>query len=163
MPNDRTPQQQPDPPDPADPWSGPAVRTDRGGWLSGPYGTGLLATDRTPEAVHRADSPMLDTVMTVAELGAELPLWRVAQNGAGMWVAVRAATETAGPVRLSRLLLSVLATAMTGAELQIVRHEHPGWSIRHTEYGKGWMATRAGASLTGRTIGELAAQLTEAG
>jgi hypothetical protein len=86
--------------------SGP-VRIDPGGWLSGPALSGLLATNHGPaEPTHAGAPVVLGTVLHVAELGAELPLWRVNQNSAGSWVGVRAATETAGPVMLTRLLLS---------------------------------------------------------
>jgi hypothetical protein len=106
---------------------------------------------------------MLGTVLHIAGLGAELPLWRVTQNAAGDWTGVRAVTDTAGPIMLTRLLLSTLEPAMFGAELAIVRAENPGWSIRRTEHGRGWTATAGGPPvLTGRTLGELAAQISEA-
>jgi hypothetical protein len=135
----------------------PPVRVDPGGWLSGPGLTGILATNREPAEPTHAGAPVapavLGTVLAVAELGAELPLWRVSQTSAGSWAGVRAATETAGLVRLVRLLLPILATAMTGAELTIVRAENPGWNVRRAEYGKGWLATRgAPPVLTGRTL-----------
>lgn len=110
-----------------------------------------------------AGPPVLQTVLHVAELGAELPLWRVHQTSAGTWTGIRAATASAGPVTLTRLLLPILETAMRSAELGIVRAEYPAWNIRRTEHGKGWQATPAagGPALIGRTLGGLTGQITE--
>jgi hypothetical protein len=141
------------------------VRADLGGWISGPclsgQPAGLMASNRPSQDPTRACAPaVLGTVLAVAQLGAELPSWRVHQSSAGFWVGIRAATASAEPVRLTRLLLPILETAMYSAELAIVRTEYPQWNIRRTEHGRDWSATPGGGpALVGRTLGELAAQI----
>ena len=129
------------------------VRGDLGGWISGP----CLAAHLTPEPAH---PPVLNTVLLIAELGQELPLWRVSETRAG-WTGVRIPVVSGGePLRLTRITLTVLGFAMTAAELDIVRSAWPGWSIRRAEHGPGWLATRGGPPvLHGRTLGQLAEQV----
>lgn len=140
------------------------VRVDRGGWLNGPclseLPAGVMAANQPPSEPAHAGPLVLQTVLHVAELGAELPLWRVYQTSAGTWTGVRAATASTGPVTLTRLLLPILATAMRAAELGIVRREHPGWSIRRSESGDGWLATAGEPpTLYGATLGQLAERI----
>lgn len=131
-------------------WSRPIV--DLGGWISGP----CLPNPLPPEAVH---PPVLDTVLTVARLGATLPLWRVSETLLG-WVAVRVAASGGEPQRLVRAGLPALEEAMTQAELAILKAAHPGWSIRRTEHGRAFTAQAGGPpTLHGRTLGELTAAI----
>lgn len=139
------------PPDP-DSYSRAVVRGDIGGWISGP----CLPTHLTPGPDC---PPVLNTVLWIAELGLEYPLWRVFESRYG-WTGVRQSADGGEPLRLTRITLAILEFAMAGAELGIVRGEWPGWSIRRAEHGPGWLAARGGAPvLHGRTLGQLAERL----